>query len=353
MTRNPRWLALLAGVLIVALAGVAFWVWPKGSGGGKDASASPSAGPSASATTSPSNSPVMSAPGTLPDPKQHMLLGTYISLSGQPDTEAAIEQREAAMGRRYNLELTYYNWNDQFPDAGEATIVAHGRTPLVTWYGPGKDDSDHRTLAEVNDGSDDGWITQQADAIKAFGRPVYLRLMPEMNGTWYHGFSGDPSAYIAAWQRIHRLFAQAGATNVTWVWCPNNGPTDWDRYYPGNAYVDIIGVDGFSNIRYGYQTFAQMFGPFFTHFAGRKPLLVVETATNSGDGEQSAGIGSAASFINGMHTYLKDTAGPQYGVVGVCWFDTDNTDGVNWTVNQTAASWQAWLSLARDPYFGG
>jgi hypothetical protein len=96
-----------------------------------------------------------------------------------------------------------------------------------------------------------------------------------------------------------------------------------------------------------------MFGSFFTHYSGRKPLLVVETATNSGSGDQAAGIGSAASYINGMHTYLKDTAGPDYGVIGVCWFDTDNTDAFDWRLNQTAASWQAWLSLARDPSFGG
>jgi len=340
MTGNTRRWTLLALALIVTACG------------SNTTTATPT--PTASASPSVAPSPSASAQyGGLPDPKQRILLGTYINLAGQPNTETAIQQRESAMGRRYDLELTYYNWNDPFPDAGEATIAAHGRTPLMTWYGPGKDASDHRTLAEVNDGSDDGWITEQAKAIKAFGHRIYLRLMPEMNGNWYHGFSGDPSAYIKAWQRIHRLFAQAGASNVTWVWCPNFGPADWDQYYPGNGYVDVIGVDGFSNLQYGYQTFEQMFRPFFTHFAGRKPLMVVETATNSGKGDEAAGIGSAASFINGMRSYLKDTAGPEYGVIGVCWFDTNNTDGIDWRVDQTPASWQAWLALARDPYFGG
>jgi hypothetical protein len=96
-----------------------------------------------------------------------------------------------------------------------------------------------------------------------------------------------------------------------------------------------------------------MFSGFLAHYAGRKPLMVVETATNSGGGDPAAGIGSAASYINGMHAYLKDVAGPRYGFVALCWFDTDNTDGIDWRVNQTPAAWQAWLSLARDPYFGG
>lgn len=282
-----------------------------------------------------------------------MLLGTYTSLASVPDTEVAVERREAAMGRRYDLQITYYNWNDVFPDAEEPTIVAHGRTPVVTWYGPGKDPSDHRTLAEINDGSDDAWIRQQAEGIKAFGHRIYLRLMPEMNGIWYPGFSGKPAGYVAAWRRIHGLFGQVGVTNVTWVWCPNIAPAVWDPYYPGNGYVDVIGVDGFSNVKYGYQTFEQIFAPFLTHFAGRKPLLINEVATDSGAGNAAAGVGSAASFIDGMRSYLKDVAGRRYGVIGLCWFDTDDTDHHDWRVDQTAASWKSWLALARDPVFGG
>jgi hypothetical protein len=339
LIRGARRWALLAAVLVVTAAAIVVWQWPRPAPAGSPAR------PKASAASPRSADPPVQA--------QRMLLGSYTNLSGQSSTEAAVEQREAAMGRRYDLEVTYYNWNDVFPDSGEATIVAHGRTPVMTWYGPGKDPSDPRTLTEVNDGSDDGWIRSQAAAIKGFQHRIYLRLMPEMNGTWYHGFSGNPAAYIAAWQRIHRLFAQAGVSNVTWVWCPNFSPDDWDDYYPGNAYVDVIGVDGFSNTKYGYQTFEQMFGPFLMHYAGRKPLMINETATNSGAGDAAEGIGSAASFIEGMHSYLEDVAGPRYGVIGVCWFDTDDIDSHNWRVDQTPAAWQAWLSLARDPYFGG
>lgn len=329
------------------------------------ASPSGESGPHASPGTSGAATPSASAPAsspalaTVPNPRDRILLGAYTSLSsvpgvsGRPGAEAAIEQREAAMGRPYDLEVTYYDWDSTFPDAGEATMAAHGRIPMMAWYGPGKFASDPRTLAEVTDGSDDARITRQAEAIRAFGRPVWLRLMPEMNGTWYHGFSGHPAQYVAAWRRIHDLFRAAGATNVVWVWCPNLTPANWDPYYPGSAYVDVIGVDAFSNIRYGYQTFEQLFNGFFAHFAGRKPQMVVETATNSGNGDQSLGIGSAASYISGMASYLRSVGGPRYGVVAVCWFDVDNKDGFNWRVDQTPAAWQAWLAMARTPYFGG
>lgn len=54
--------------------------------------------------------------------------------------------------------------------------------------------------------------------------------------------------------------------------------------------------------------------------------------------------GSAASLITGMASHLQQVAGPQYGVIGVCWFDTD-TD-TDWRVDQTTAAWQAWLAIA-------
>ncbi|MGH3434928.1 MAG: glycoside hydrolase family 26 protein, partial [Sciscionella sp.] len=268
-------------------------------------------------------------------------------LSGVKKSEAAIEQRERAMGRPYDLQVTYYDWNDPFPDFGERTIAAHGRTPVMAWYGPGKNRGDHRSLAEINNGHDDGWITRQAKAMKAFGKPIYLRLMPEMNGTWYHGFSGHPAQYIAAWRHIHELFDQVGVDNVIWVWCPNATPRNWDSYYPGDHYVDVIGVDAY-NTTAGrpWRSFQVMFDPFLQHFAGRKPLMIGETATDSSGG-------SAATFISGMRRYLEHVAGPRYGVIAVCWFDTDTSDAHNWRVDQTPGAWQAWLALARDPYFGG
>jgi hypothetical protein len=339
----PRVQGLLAGMLVCLLlagaGGVVAWRWPRPE--------LPGPPPTAAARSTGTRPGQQSWPAYLPNPRHRMLLGTYISLTGERSTEAAIEQREAAMGHRYDLQVTYYAWRDPFPDAGEATIVAHGRTPFMTWLGPGKSAGDPRTIAAINSGHYDAWILRQAAAIKAFGHRIYLRLLPEMNGDWYHGWSGHPAAYIAAWRRIHRLFARAGAHNVVWVWCPNLGPHDWDRYYPGNAYADVIGVDAFNNpANMRWRSFAQMFGPFLQHYAGRKPLMIAETATNSL-------AGGAAAFIAGMRSYLENVAGPRYGVIALCWFDSNTTGHYDWRLNQTPGAWHAWLALARDPYFGG
>lgn len=344
--RQRRLPAPLLGVVVLAAAGTL--VWGCHAAAPLPSSAAPAPEPTPASTSYPSHLPTSRLwPSYLPNPQHRMLLGAFTGLSGQTSDEASAEQREAAMGRRYDLELTYYQWDDPFPDFGEAAIVAHGRTPVMTWYGPGKDPGDHRTLAEINDGRDDAWITRQAEAIKQFGKPIFLRLMIEMNGYWYRGFSGHPAAYVSAWRRVHNLFAQAGASNVIWVWCPNNVPANWDLYYPGDSYVDIIGVDGYNWPSNPWQSFEQLFGPFLEHYAGRKPLMIGEVGTN-------ATRGSEAAFIGAMHSYLENVAGPRYGVVALCWFDSDvSGGGTDWRVDQTPAAWKAWLALTRDPYFGG
>jgi Glycosyl hydrolase family 26 len=352
--RRAAWLLALL-IALVCAAACSSAGRSSGSGTGAGTTATPTGTASSAPAATASESPTENSALGLPDPHSRMLLGAYVGLSGQSSQQASVEARERAMGRPYDLLLTYYNWTDPFPDAGEAAIAAGGSTPLMAWYLPDKYTGSTASLSAIASGADDAWITTQAHAIKAFGHRVFLRLAPEMNGNWYR-YSGDPAAYVAAWRHVWTVFAQAGVTNVTWVWCPNLTPGNWDAYYPGKAYVDVIGVDGFSDVAYTWQTFQQMFGGFFAHFAAfapGKPQMVVETATNSGAGAPAVGIGSAASFISGMRSYLKDVAGPKYDVIGVCWFDTDTNNGENWRVDQTSQSWQAWLTLARDPYFGG
>src|ERR1700677_2625330 len=105
--RGPRRWVLLTAVLVLAPAGLAACASASSSTPASSGTPASSSTPASTPAPSPSG-PFSSFPAYLPDPASGMLLGTYISLSGQ-STEAAIEQREAAMGHPYNLQLTYYN----------------------------------------------------------------------------------------------------------------------------------------------------------------------------------------------------------------------------------------------------
>ena len=69
---------------------------------------------------------------------------------------------------------------------------------------------------------------------------------------------------MAAWRRIHDLFTRAGATNVIWVWNPNDiypvPQVQLKPYYPGNAYVNWIGITGYVATT-GPHTYGSLYAP--------------------------------------------------------------------------------------------
>lgn len=124
----------------------------------------------------------------------------------------------------------------------DATVV-HGAIPLVTMgLGSGM------TLEDVTDGSQDATIKKWAQAAKAWGKPFLFAPWWEMNGTWYAW--GRSPEFIAAWRHFHDLVVEQGATNVTWTWVVNSIWSDPESnpspYYPGDAYVDWIGLDSYN-----------------------------------------------------------------------------------------------------------
>jgi beta-mannanase len=137
-----------------------------------------------------------------------------------------------------------------------------------------------------------------------------------MNGNWYPwaaSVNGNtPASLIAAWRHVHDLFSAAGARNVEWVWCPNaGGPTPIADVYPGDAYVDIVGMDGYNwgNGTTGYQAPASVFSSLLSQVqlvAHAKPVLINETGT-------SAAAGNEETWMEQLFAYVK--AQPIFGVV--------------------------------------
>lgn len=69
----------------------------------------------------------------------------------------------------------------------------------------------------------------------------------EFNGDWFTSrASSDPPNWVAFWQRIVRILRSVPGANFGFVWNPSLGPsggTDATTVYPGDKYVDYIGVD--------------------------------------------------------------------------------------------------------------
>ena len=103
--------------------------------------------------------------------------------------------------------------------------------PFFSWSSQsipsGLDEPDFQ-LADVIAGSYDSYIREFAEGARDWGHPFFLRFDWEMNGNWFpwsEGVNGNQSGeYVAAWRHVHDIFTAVGATNVTWVWCPNVDP---------------------------------------------------------------------------------------------------------------------------------
>lgn len=126
-------------------------------------------------------------------------------------------------------------------------------------------------------GEYDAQIDFYAQTVKEFAHPVLLRLMNEMNGVWctYSAIHTgmDTQIYIQAYRYIVDRFAEAGVENVLWVWNPNeiSYPTyDWNHmmmYYPGDEYVDIVGLTAFNTGTY-FEALGERWRDFDTLYQG-------------------------------------------------------------------------------------
>lgn len=136
------------------------------------------------------------------------------------------------------------------PDGPVQPILANAKTrqnmaPMISWNLP-------MTGGQITDGKKDAYLKQQAAAVKSYGGPVFIRLDWEMNASWYPDWNlpgVTPAQFIAGWRHVYDVFQQAGATNAAFVWCPTlwDGPGGLgpDSWYPGDAYVDWLGIDAY------------------------------------------------------------------------------------------------------------
>lgn len=108
-------------------------------------------------------------------------------------------------------------------------------------------------LIDIINGTHDTYMTTFLLAIKQLGYPVYIRWAHEMNGNWYpwsEGVNGNTTGqYATAWRHVHDLADSLGVTNIAWIWTVSTnypGSTRLAGLYPGDAYVDVVAVNGYN-----------------------------------------------------------------------------------------------------------
>jgi mannan endo-1,4-beta-mannosidase len=239
-------------------------------------------------------------------------------------------------------------------------VRQRGALPLLDWgswdYSLGVNQPDFQ-LADIYNGAYDGYISQWATSAKAWGHPLFLRFDWEMNGWWQFPWSeqlngNQPGDYVKAWRHVHDIFTQVGASNVTWVWCPNiisSQSTPLASLYPGDAYVDWAAMDGYNfgtDRGNSWQTFRQVFSPTYDQLlqlAPSKPIMIAETASSENGGAKAAWIADALS-VQLPNNFPR--------IKALVWFNwNDNDPSLSWPIESSQASINAFAGGIANSYY--
>ncbi|MEP7356119.1 MAG: glycosyl hydrolase [Anaerolineales bacterium] len=247
-------------------------------------------------------------------------------------------------------------------------VRSRGSIPMLDWgswnLGDGKDQPAFR-LSTIAAGAYDSYIQQWARDAKAWGHPFFLRFDWEMNGNWQFPWAeqinGNQSGdYIQAWRHVHDIFTANGASNATWVWCPNIGGSttrDLAALYPGDNYVDWTCLDGYNK----YDTWLS-FNTVFSSaginwldnsyadlvaLAPSKPIMIGET------GSLEAGDGGAkkADWIRKAFSSELTTSFPQIKAVVLFDWNDNSSKLATLPINSTPASQAAFAQSISSSLF--
>jgi hypothetical protein len=245
-------------------------------------------------------------------PRDPMGVGT--SYTGDSNL-TAIKEYEADAGHHVAICAFWRNFGTGSGDLGTwgtATgnqafavfnaVKAHGSVPFVTWSPTGSSVA-NPAIGSILNGSQNAYLDGVGAQLAAYGGPLMIRMMHEMNGSWYPHWSPgqtDNGLYITtalyqqAWRYIVDRIRAAGATNVQWVYCPNTwtsgGLPNGMAQYPGNSYVDWIGLDGYNAVAgtSGWQLFNALFGYAYNAITSDStyngiPLVICESGCSPAD----------------------------------------------------------------------
>jgi mannan endo-1,4-beta-mannosidase len=237
-------------------------------------------GSSAAPSASPSAPPAAYDVSHLIRPARKYL---GVAMADVPRNMAHFAAYTATMGARPNVVTIYESFDDGFAATEVRNVYNHGSLAIIRW------EPTTKRLADIAAGVHDAYILDFATAVRRLNLPIALTVAHEMNGDWYPWGTktNTPQDFVGAWRRVHQLFAQAGATNVIWAWTPNAiaaAPrVRLAPYYPGDEYVDWVGVDAYYT-QQGLRTFKDLFVPTMNEVKQftTRPFIIVETGAEVG-----------------------------------------------------------------------
>lgn len=353
---GPRIYAALTGALLV---GYTFYLAPQlhhVSGSATSTHATPRAG-----SARPGEPTRFRPRGVFPpDDKAFIGVGTAEGSREGSRGLAPVDEFATAARHQPSVLLFHEDWavstfnRDAFEQA-----AARGMLPMLSW-----EPWDHRfplapdgsgngqptyTLARIISGEFDQYIRSYAVGVKDLKYQVAIRFADGMNSPrypWSERANGNhPGEYVKMWRHVRDVFTTAGATNVIWVWSADAtlaGPGQLASLYPGDDYVDWIGLSGYDGAGdpQAYRSFGQIFDATIADVRTftRKPLVITELGASDRAGRK-------ADWITDMFGQLRQHP----DIIGFIWSETIGES--DWRIVTPPAAADAFAAGAADPRY--
>jgi hypothetical protein len=294
-------------------------------------------------------------------------IGSQLTGTAAPWDPKAIDEFERLAGKKESVVAFSSPFADcdtspcsffPFPTPAMEILRQRGTIPFLSWASqsvPSSLHEPHFKLSAISSGALDGYIREFAEAAREWGHPFFFRFDPEMNGFWFpwsEGVNGNkPGEFVAAWRHVHDIFTEVGATNATWVWCPNvdfnRDLTSLHSLYPGGKYVDWTCLDGFNwghtANSVGWQSFNEIFRSTYRRvlrIAPHKPMFVGETASDDRGGSKSAWIRNLLQVVPSHYRRIR----------GLLWYDEPD-QSMHWPIESSKAATNAFAKgISRAVY---
>jgi hypothetical protein len=239
--------------------------------------------------------------------------------------ETDLAQFELTAGHEVNIAATFVGFNEPFPSYLHKSVGQAGKVLLVFW-------EPTTGFDKILAGDFDEDFAAFAQKAKEYSYPVILVPFNEPNldeEIWGYGQGANTTdTFIAAWRRIHGFFV--GVPNVKFgiafnnISIPDEPGNAIISLYPGNEYVDYVGLDGF-NFDDPWLTAPELFDEYLeTIKQYKKPIYIF--STGSAEGERKA------AWIDEFYAWMK--VHPE--IVGFLWFNENKEK--DWRINSDPAS---------------
>ncbi len=274
-----------------------------------------------------------------------------LAVHGLPESHEKIKTLESETGLPVSMVNFFLQWpddphRDNFPEKSFAAIHQAGAMACLTWepmyYENGREKMVPARM--IVNGEYDPYIDHFAKQIRRLGYPVFIRFAHEMNIQRYH-WGGEaseygpdsPQRYRKMFRHVVMRFEKMDAQNAFFAFCPNaeslphperDPEANWNRpanYYPGNSYVNVLGMDGYNWGKtrtleeHGWESRWRSFEDIFSDIYEQlqridadKPIFVFETASVMQEGKD-------------RDRWIEDAflTAARWNIQGIFWFHAD------------------------------